>query len=166
MNIHPIANDLELKAAHNIEMSVYTKESAATWEAFRMRMDVFAPYFLVAESDIQSEQLIIGVANGVKLNHNDLADESIKQGVDYDINGGYFCLLTIAVHPNYQRQGVATNLLQEMIRKTKKEGLKGIVLMCEKHLISFYEKNGFRYIAPSASEHGGVQWHEMNLIWQ
>lgn len=166
MNIRPIANDLELKAAHNIEISVYTKESAATWDAFQMRMEVFRPYFLVAESDLNAEPLIIGVANGVKLNHNDLADESIKQGVDYDRNGGYFCLLTIAVHPNHQRQGIATNLLQEMIRKTKEEGLKGIVLMCEEHLISFYEKFGFRYIAPSASEHGGVQWHEMNLIWQ
>ncbi|MCY9662525.1 GNAT family N-acetyltransferase [Paenibacillus chondroitinus] len=166
MKIRPIANDLELKAAFNIEMTVYTKESAASWDAFQMRMEVFGRYFLVAESDSSSEQLIVGVANGVQLNHSDLSDESIKQGVDYDPNGRYFCLLTIAVHPDYQRQGIAANLLQEMIRKTKDDGLKGIILMCEKHLISFYERNGFRYIGPSASEHGGVQWYEMNLIWQ
>ncbi|NOV00795.1 GNAT family N-acetyltransferase [Paenibacillus planticolens] len=166
MNIRPIANNQELHEAHDIEIAVYAKESAATLEAFQMRKQVFGAYFLVAETGADSKHPIVGVANGVRLNHKDLSDESIKQGVEYDVNGSYFCLLTIAVHPNYQRKGVATNLLQEIIRKAKEEGLKGIVLMCEAHLISFYEKNGFCYLSPSASEHGGAEWHEMHLMWE
>ncbi|MBP1963458.1 GNAT family N-acetyltransferase [Paenibacillus aceris] len=165
MNIRPIANNLELLEAHDIEMTVYAKESAATREAFQMRKQVFGSYFLVAETEFGSEHPIVGVANGVKLNHKDLADESIKQGVEYDVNGRYFCLLTIAVHPNYQRQGIASQLLKQIIDTAREEGLAGIVLMCEEHLIPFYKKHGFCYLSPSASEHGGVQWHEMHLMW-
>jgi ribosomal protein S18 acetylase RimI-like enzyme len=114
----------------------------------------------------QQDHQIIGVINGVKLNQLDLADESIKQGVQYAVDGQYLCLLTIAVHPPFQRRGVATDLLKSIIQIAIEDGLKGIVLMCEEHLISFYEQHGFRFVAPSASEHGGIQWHEMNLIWK
>ncbi|SDO27182.1 Ribosomal protein S18 acetylase RimI [Paenibacillus sp. yr247] len=164
MRIRPVANDQEIRKAHEIESIVYTKESAATLEAFQMRKQVFGSYFLVAE--IESEHEIVGVTNGVKLHHRDLADESIKQGVEFAVNGQYFCLLTIAVLPTYQRRGIATALLKSVIRIAREEGLKGIVLMCEEHLISFYEQHGFRYAAPSASVHGGIQWHEMNLLWK
>lgn len=162
MQIHAVSNDQEVNDAHAIELMVYPLESAATLEAFRMRKQVFGPYFIIAEIGSQ----IIGVTNGVKLEHKDLADESIKQGVSYALNGRYFCLLTIAVHPSYQRQGIASQLLNQIILKVKEDSLSGIVLMCEEHLIPFYEKHGFQYMAPSASVHGGIQWHEMHLMWE
>lgn len=164
MRIHPVVNDQEIHMAYDIETAVYTKEAAATLEAFQMRKRVFGSYFLVAETEIDHQ--IIGITNGVKLHNQHLADESIKQGVEYAEEGQYFCLLTIAVHPAYQRRGVATELLKQVIHIAKKDGLKGMVLMCEEHLISFYEKHGFHYVAPSTSEHGGIQWHEMSIIWK
>ncbi|MDD9265684.1 GNAT family N-acetyltransferase [Paenibacillus sp. GCM10023248] len=168
MQIRPVANDHEVLEAYHIETMVYPAQAAATLDAFRMRKEVFGGYFLVAmtEADSNGHQELIGVTNGVKLEHKDLADESIKQGVSQAVDGRYFCVLTIAVHPSYQRQGIATQLLEQIIARAREDGLAGIVLMCEEHLILFYEKQGFRYIAPSASEHGGIQWHEMHLIWK
>ncbi|GGI45445.1 N-acetyltransferase [Paenibacillus marchantiophytorum] len=166
MRIRPVVTDSDLNQSYEIERSVYTKEAAASPEAFLLRKEAFGAYFLVAEmTGIETVPTIIGVTNGIKLNHIDLADESIKQGIQSAANGSYWCILTIAVHPLHQRQGVATALLQHIIRIAQSDHLKGIVLMCEEHLIPFYEKHGFHYMAPSKSEHGGIQWHEMHLIW-
>lgn len=164
MMIRLAASEQDIRDAYEIEIAVFAKDAAATLEAFQMRKIMFGTYFLIAETDLDHQ--IIGVTNGVKLHHMHLTDESIKQGVEFAMDGLYYCLLTIAVHPSYQRQGVATELLKKVIHRAKEDGLKGIVLMCEEHLISFYEQNGFLYAAPSSSSHGGIQWHEMNLIWK
>ena len=164
MRIRPVENDKDIRKAYEIEIAVFSKEAAATFEAFQMRKHVFGSYFLVAENELDHQ--IIGVTNSVKINNNELADDSIKQETQYAEEGQYLCVLTIAVHPSYQRRGVATELLQRIIEIARKDDLKGIVLMCEEHLISFYEKNGFLYAAPSTSQHAGIQWHEMNLIWK
>ncbi|OPH57247.1 hypothetical protein BC351_25605 [Paenibacillus ferrarius] len=164
MLIRPVITDLEVIKAYEIERTVFTQESAASLEAFQMRKTIFGPYFLVAETESTSQ--IVGVTNGIKLSHMDLSDESIKQASEYEVDGSYFCILTIAVHPSHQRQGIASALLKRIIQIAQEDQLKGIVLMCEEHLISFYEKHGFRYIMPSNSSHGGIQWHEMNFIWK
>ncbi|WP_261301881.1 GNAT family N-acetyltransferase [Paenibacillus andongensis] len=164
MLIRPVESDNDVKMAYEIEIAVFSKEAAATIEAFHMRKHLFGTYFLVAENEPNHQ--IIGVTNSVKIHNKELADDSIKQLTHPAENGQYLCILTIAVHPSYQRRGVATELLQRIIEIARKDGLKGIVLMCEEHLISFYEKNGFVYAAPSNSQHAGIQWHEMNLIWK
>lgn len=163
MLIRPVESNQDIRKAYEIETSVFSNEAAATLEAFRMRKHVFGAYFLVAENELDHQ--IIGVTNSVKIHNKELADDSIKQETQPAEDGQYLCVLTIAVHPSYQRRGVATELLQHIIEIARKDGLKGIVLMCEEHLISFYEKNGFLYVAPSSSQHAGIQWHEMNLIW-
>ncbi|MGO4273823.1 GNAT family N-acetyltransferase [Paenibacillus sp. TAF58] len=164
MLIRQVESNQEIRKAYEIETSVYSKEAAATLEAFYMRQHVFGAYFLVAEHELDHQ--IIGVTNSVKIHNKDLADDSIKQETHPAEDGQYLCVLTIAVHPSYQRRGVATKLLQRIVEIAKKDGLNGIVLMCEEHLISFYEKNGFLYASPSSSQHAGIQWHEMNLIWK
>ncbi|NOU70126.1 GNAT family N-acetyltransferase [Paenibacillus sp. LMG 31458] len=163
MLIRPVESDTDIRKAYEIETAVFSKEAAATLEAFQMRKHVFGSYFLVAENELDRQ--IIGVTNSVKIYNKELANDSIKQETQHAEEGQYLCVLTIAVHPSYQRRGVATELLQRIIEIARKDDLKGIVLMCEEHLISFYEKNGFLYVAPSASKHAGIQWHEMNLIW-
>jgi hypothetical protein len=51
MRIRSVTSAQDIKKAHEIESTVYTKESAATLEAFQMRMNVFGSYFLVAETE-------------------------------------------------------------------------------------------------------------------
>jgi GNAT superfamily N-acetyltransferase len=162
MIIRPALTVQDIRNAYDIERTVYTPKKAATLEAFMMRKETFGTFFLVAE--LENNQ-IVGVTNGVKLHHIHLADESIKQSAEFAVDGIYLCVLTIAVHPDYQRKGIASELLKQVIQRARKEHLKGIVLICEAHLIHFYENHGFGYVSPSASRHGGVQWHEMSLIW-
>ena len=38
-----------------------------------------------------------------------------------------------------------------------------IYLMCKEHHVPLYEKFGYRYLRPSASNHGGMTWHEMAM---
>ncbi|TXK86046.1 GNAT family N-acetyltransferase [Paenibacillus sp. N3.4] len=169
MLIRSAITEKDLIASYEIEKNVYIPEAAASFEAFQMRMQIFGTFFLVAEmpvTTIETNATIIGVTNGVRLNHFQLADDSIKQATEPAVDGSYYCILTIAVHPDYQRQGVASQLLDQVIQRVKTAGLKGIVLMCEEHLIPFYKNKGFAYLSPSSSMHGGIQWHEMSLIWQ
>ncbi|MEW9698513.1 GNAT family N-acetyltransferase [Paenibacillus sp. SI8] len=163
MIIRPALTEQDILEAYTIERMVYPPEAAASLEAFILRSDKFGTYFLVAET---SPNEIAGVTNGVRLPHMHLADDSIKQAAEFTVDGAYFCVLTIAVHPKHQRKGIASTLLQHVIQQAQKDQLKGIILMCEEHLISFYEKHGFRYDSPSSSAHGGIQWHEMSLIWE
>ncbi|NEW08729.1 GNAT family N-acetyltransferase [Paenibacillus sp. SYP-B3998] len=162
MIIRQALTETDVLNAFDIEQTVYSSETAASLEAFMMRKENFSLYFLVAET---SHRQIIGVTNSVKLQHIHLTDESIKQSTASTLDGAYLCILTIAVHPAHQRKGVASLLLQQVIQLARRDLLKGIVLMCEEHLIEFYEKHGFVYISPSTSEHGGIKWHEMSLIW-
>ncbi|KRE48264.1 GNAT family N-acetyltransferase [Paenibacillus sp. Soil724D2] len=164
MLIRPVESDEDIRKAYEIETAVFSQEAAASLEAFQMRKHVFGSYFLVAENE--QDHQIIGVTNSVKIHNKELTDESIKQETEHAEDGQYLCVLTIAVHPSFQRRGIATELLQRIIEIARKDDLIGIVLMCEEHLISFYEKNGFLYVAPSVSKHAGIQWHEMNLIWK
>ncbi|MFC5451719.1 GNAT family N-acetyltransferase [Paenibacillus aestuarii] len=160
ITIRQALTEQECAQAYAIENQVYPPEAAASAEAFKFRLQTFGLYFLVAETD---DGRIVGVTNGVRLDHVHLADDSIKQTADFAANGANFCILTIAVHPEFQRQGLASALLTRVIQQAKADQLQQIVLMCESFLIGFYEKHGFHYVSPSSSAHGGIQWHEMGL---
>jgi len=160
ITIRQALTEQECAQAYAIESQVYPPEAAASAEAFKFRLHTFGAYFLVAVTDSGH---IVGVTNGVRLHHAHLADDSIKQTADSAVDGAYFCILTIAVHPEFQRQGIASALLTHVIQQAKEDQLLQIVLMCEEHLIGYYEKHGFHYVSPSSSAHGGIQWHEMGL---
>lgn len=52
------------------------------------------------------------------------------------------------------------------IDDAKLQGRKGMVLTCKEHLISYYEKFGFKDEGISSSEHGNVVWHQMRLRFE
>gem|GEM_PF-430583 len=159
MHIRTAQTMQDIDDAYAIERSGYPPEAAASHEAFRFRFRTFGSYFLVAEA----EGRIVGVANGVRLDDPDLADGGIKQAQGAEAGGAYFCLLTVVVAPQHRGQGYAAALLAAVIAQARRDRLAGIALMCEEPLIPFYEKFGFAYIRRSASQHGGIVWHEMQL---
>ena len=71
----------------------------------------------------------------------------------------------VDTHPDFQRQGIASAVLIKFIEHAKVERRKGVVLTCKEHLISFYEKFGFVNEGISGSEHGGVTWYQMRLVF-
>jgi ribosomal protein S18 acetylase RimI-like enzyme len=71
--------------------------------------------------------------------------------------------MSVVVHPDYQRQGIANTMLKNFIAHTK--GLKKteIQLMCETALIALYASHGFIERGISDSNYAGLNWHEMSL---
>ena len=60
--------------------------------------------------------------------------------------GRMFEINDLAVHPDYQGQGIATKLLEACLEEMKKRGIKGVNLITQgdSFLPKFYEKHGFK----------------------
>ena len=52
----------------------------------------------------------------------------------------------LLVHPDYQDQGIAMNLLQMVTKKIKDDAIKTINVLFEPELTELYQKAGFRII--------------------
>ncbi|MGO4538986.1 GNAT family N-acetyltransferase [Paenibacillus sp. 2TAB19] len=148
----------EMAAAITLERSCYTPEAAATFEGFQHRNRVYPAYFWSAWADGK----LVGIANGVRTSQEECGDE-MKGAHGDDPAGHSFCVLTVAVDTNYRRQGIGGMLLRKLIGQCRSDELRSIVLMCEEHLIGFYEQEGFALHGRSASNHGGIVWYEMSL---
>ncbi|MBO7746008.1 GNAT family N-acetyltransferase [Paenibacillus sp. MWE-103] len=150
----------DLDAAHVLELACYPAEAAATREAFAFRQRHFPGYF---RSAWRSGELV-GLACGVRTDDDSSAADGVKSahGSPGD-EGRYLCVLSVAVAEAHRGRGIAKALMEALIGQAAADRLEGIVLMCEAHLIGFYEGLGFRHIGKSASAHGGLEWHEMKL---
>ena len=60
--------------------------------------------------------------------------------------GRMFEINDLAVHPDYQGQGIATKLLEACLEEMKKRGIKGVNLITQGDgfLPEFYEKHGLK----------------------
>jgi GNAT superfamily N-acetyltransferase len=159
MLIRPIQTLEEVSKAHELELMCYSSDTAASLTAFHLRKQLFADYFLLALNNAD----IVGIANGIRTNQIELSDDAMKQAGEFDIKGRHLCILTVAVNPLFRGQNIGYELMSRIIQQASHDELETIALMCEHHLIPFYEKLGFRYMKPSNSSHGGIAWHEMML---
>lgn len=148
----------ELEEALHLEQRCYNAEAAATREGFAFRYRRYPEYFWSAWLDDR----LLGIANGVRTSSNSCGDEMKGDHEDAE-DGINFCILTIAVAEEARRQGIGMLLLKQLINECNDAGVHSILLMCERHLISFYEQAGFDYIGEASSTHGGIQWYEMRL---
>jgi GNAT superfamily N-acetyltransferase len=71
--------------------------------------------------------------------------------------------MSVVVHPDYQGQGLAKRMMSEFIERMRAMQKASINLMCKERHVPFYEQFGFIYLQASASDHGGMAWHEMAL---
>lgn len=75
---------------------------------------------------------------------------------------GYQSILGLVVSPVYQRKGIASLLLRKFEKQVRQKERLTVTLTCRKELIPFYEKNGYVNQGIAASQHGGIQWFNMN----
>lgn len=149
----------DLQAAHALELACYPAEAAATRDAFSYRQKHFPGYFRSAWRNGS----LIGLACGVQTAEDSCESDALKGAHDAEAAGRHLCVLSVAVSEQSRGLGVGKALMEALIGQAKADRLESIVLMCEAGLIRFYERLGFRYAGRSASEHGGLQWHEMKL---
>ncbi|WP_338453328.1 GNAT family N-acetyltransferase [Niallia oryzisoli] len=141
----------------SIENQCFTKEEAATEEAFIKRIQLIPDSFFVAVNDGK----IIGLVNGPVIEKAFITDDLFTDIKANPVSGGHQSILGLAVNPYVQKQGVASALLTHLEKDAKTKKRKSITLTCRADLIPFYEKHGYQNRGISNSEHGGILWYNM-----
>ena len=152
-----VSEDLDQVTA--IEAVCFPKAEAADRASFAHRLATFPDSFFVAVHDGK----IIGFVNGCVTNEKTIRDEMYEDSSLHDPKGAYQSIFGLDVLPEYQRQGIAAKLMEQMIRDAKERGRKGLILTCKDRLIHYYEKFGYKNKGVSQSVHGGVVWYDMLL---
>ena len=142
-----------------IEKETFPPEEAAERGTFEYRILNFREWFLVAETD----GLLVGLINGRTTKMNAIEDELYEP--NEVISGEYFALLCVETDPLWQRNGIASTLINYVINQAKNDGLKGIILACKDVLIPYYKKLGFELVGVSESIHGGAVWYDMQMLF-
>ena len=149
----------DLDRCFEIEAISYSGDEAATKEKILKRIKTYSAGFIV----IENSKEIIGFVNSGATHKVELSDEEFKELVGHDPSGEYIVIMSVVVHPEYQGQGMASKLMLHFIHSMKLLGKTEIHLICQTELIDMYAKYGFNYLGESASDHGGLSWHEMSL---
>lgn len=90
-----------------------------------------------------------------------MSDESFKELVGHDAQAPNVVIMSVVVDPAFQGRGFAGLLMSHFVDQMRQRGKATIHLMCKDRHVGLYEKMGYRYVQPSASDHGGMAWHEM-----
>ena len=149
----------DLDAITALEAACFPAAEAASRESFRKRLEVFADRFwLLWEGD-----RLVSMVNGMVTDREELVDEMFADATIHQIDGKWQMIFGVATHPEYQRRGLAAQVLQRAIADCKAEGRKGLILTCKEQKLHYYAKFGFVSEGVSVSEHGGALWYQMRL---
>jgi GNAT superfamily N-acetyltransferase len=140
-----------------IETNAYEGDEAATLDKITKRIGEYPQGFLILE--IAGD--IVGFINSSCAHEVILSDENFKEMIGHEPTAPNVVIMSVVVDPEHQGKGYSTALMQEFVEKIVGMGKKTIHLICKRNHIPLYEKFGYRYRQPSASEHGGARWHEM-----
>jgi predicted N-acetyltransferase YhbS len=154
---HVLPEDLD--GCFTVETSGFPPEEAATRETIRLRIETFPEGFLVAEVDGR----VVGILNSAATHKDDISDEELKQLIGHDPGGRNMVVFALAVLPEYQKQGIASQLMSRFVEEARAGEKEKVLLMCKAHLVAYYERMGFAHLGVSRSTHGGAEWHEMQL---
>ena len=136
----------DLAAVTEVEAICFPAAEAATGESFKARIAAFPECFFVAESEGKI-----------------ICDEMYENSACHKTDGAYQSIFGLDVLPDYQRQGIAADLMNHMIGDAKNKGRKGLILTCKDRLIHYYAKFGYKNMGVSESVHGGAVWYDMIL---
>lgn len=140
-----------------IETSAYEGDEAATREKIATRIAQYPQGFLIME--LAGE--IIGFINSGCAYQVVLANEAFKELVGHDARAPHVVIMSVAIDPAQQGKGYATPMMRKFVEHMRGMGKESIHLMCKQRHVELYERMGYRYVKPSASDHGGMAWHEM-----
>ncbi len=149
----------DLDAITALEAACFPEAEAASRESFEKRLKVFADRFwLLWDGD-----RLVGMVNGMVTDQEELVDEMFADASIHQPEGDWQMIFGVATHPEYQRRGLAAQVLERAIADVKAEGRKGLILTCKEQKLHYYAKFGFVSEGVSVSEHGGAKWYQMRL---
>ena len=157
LTIRPATSD-DLDASYAVEIACFPADEAASKANMQKRLELFPQGYLVAEKD----NIVLGHINSGATNKDDISDEALKAMIGHEAEGQNLVIFSVAVHPDYQKQGIASALLRTYIQQNHNKA-NNILLLCKDNLVGFYSGFGFENRGVSASRHGGAIWYEMCL---
>ncbi|MCB2294975.1 GNAT family N-acetyltransferase [Clostridium algoriphilum] len=149
----------DLDAVTKVEASCFPEAEAATRLSLEQRIKTFSESFFVAETEGE----IIGFINGCAINGTVIYDKLYENSTLHIPNGNYQTIFGLDVISEYRNQGIAAQLMNYMIEKSRVTGRKGVILTCKEKLIHYYTKFGYINMGISESVHGGAKWYDMIL---
>ncbi|MEG0722032.1 MAG: GNAT family N-acetyltransferase, partial [Lachnospiraceae bacterium] len=93
-----------------------------------------------------------------------LKDEFFTNTNLYNPTGKNIMILGLALLPEYQKQGLAKELMSRYLQKEHKKDRKMVVLTCLESKVKMYEKMGFENHGIGESTWGAEQWYEMSCV--
>jgi ribosomal protein S18 acetylase RimI-like enzyme len=157
MHVFRRAVPSDVDRCYQIELSAYEGDEAATREKIALRIAQYPQGFLTMERNVN----IVGFINSGCAFDVVMSDESFKELVGHDAQAPTVVIMSVVVAPAHQGQGYSKLLMNEFVARMKPAGKETIHLMCKERHVGLYERTGYRYIRPSTSGHGGMNWHEM-----
>ncbi|MBG6289610.1 MULTISPECIES: GNAT family N-acetyltransferase [Pseudomonas] len=140
-----------------IETTAYEGDEAATHEKIATRIAQYPEGFLIMELDGE----IIGFINSGCAFDVVMSDEGFKELIGHDPAAPNVVIMSVVIDPAQQGKGYASLLMRTFVERMAGLGKRTIHLMCKDRHVPLYERFGYRYVKPSASDHGGMAWHEM-----
>ncbi len=159
MHVFRNARPTDVDSCFDIETSAYEGDEAATHEKISKRIRIYPEGFLVLEID----STVVGFINCGCADEVEMSDEDFKELVGHDPDAPNVVIMSVVVDPAHQGRGLSRKLMDEFVERMRQMGKATIHLMCKEHHVPLYEKFGYRYLRPSASDHGGMTWHEMSM---
>ena len=154
---HALTSDLQAITA--IENSCFPVAEAASENTFRKRLQHYPDLFWL----YWENNRLLGFIDGLLSNRPDLTDRMYSSPEEHTPEGRWLMVLGVCTLPERQHEGIATQLMRQVIKDIRQQGRHGIVLTCKRRLIPFYELFGFRKEGVSSSVHGNATWYQMRL---
>ena len=152
----------DLPAVTAVEAACFPAAEAATEADFAKRLAVYPNHFWLMEDNNGS---LVSFVNGLVTDEPHLRDEMYADAGLHNENGAWQMIFGVNTLPAYRCQGLAEQVLRQVIEDAKAQGRKGCVLTCKEKLLHYYGKLGFVNEGVSQSTHGGVVWYEMRLTF-
>ncbi len=104
---------------------------------------------------------VIGFINSGCAHEVVMSDEAFKELVGHDPEAPNAVIMSVVIDPAHQGKGYASLMMRTFIERMKTMRKQSIHLMCKERHVDLYSRYGYEYVRPSASDHGGMSWHEM-----
>jgi len=148
----------DIEAIMKIEQTDFSAEEALSCEAVLEEIQLIPDSFLVARNEAGQ---VVGYISGPTSSERYLKDEMFEHNEASKPEDTYQIVTSLAIHPDYQGLGIATELLEQLAQKSAEAGRKAVSLTCHDYLIPYYEKHGFVNEGLSESKFAGEAWYNL-----
>lgn len=141
-----------------IERAGFSAAEAASREAMAERIKLIPDTFIVAHDEFGH---VVGYIVGPASDQRYIRDDLFDRVVPNQQASPYLTVLSLAVSPKYQGQGVGGHLLHAFDKAARQQRRAAISLTCLAKLVPFYESHGYVNEGVAASKHAGETWYNM-----